>query len=295
MSSGTQPRKRPRSGSATDEAAPPRAVPGWNFAATGTSLFRTLGDGDQSEDEEEEEEPDTEDDDDDYASSLAAFVDPARPAVLQSEEPPDTEEEPDTEDDDPDLPLADLLPRRGTASVIDLTDSPPSASPPVLHNPNSTSVPSTSTSSNAPPPAAPAPALSPSLATLSCPICLGPPTPLALTSCGHAYCAPCLHAALLAGGPLTPPPSSAGMRGRTGGPRGARGRVAFFGPGASRGRGAASGGAGRGGQEEEEPPSELDGHCPVCRTVLKGGWGRSIRGLVMRMLPVTAEELTLDD
>lgn len=27
----------------------------------------------------------------------------------------------------------------------------------------------------------------------------------------------------------------------------------------------------------------LDKHCPVCRTVLRGGWGRSLRGVVLRM------------
>ncbi|GAA5967956.1 hypothetical protein JCM21900_003878 [Sporobolomyces salmonicolor] len=36
-----------------------------------------------------------------------------------------------------------------------------------------------------------------SLAHLSCPVYLYPPTPLALTACGHAFCAPCLHVALV--------------------------------------------------------------------------------------------------
>jgi hypothetical protein len=31
---------------------------------------------------------------------------------------------------------------------------------------------------------------------------------------------------------------------------------------------------------------ELNKHCPVCRTPLYGGWGKSLRGLVIRMAPV---------
>lgn len=63
----------------------------------------------------------------------------------------------------------------------------------------------------------------------------------------------------------------------------------MFGPGSYRGGGAAAGrSAGRGGEEEE---TELDKHCPVCRTVLRGGWGKSLRGLTMRMGVVRKEEL----
>ncbi|GAA5934601.1 SUMO-targeted ubiquitin ligase complex subunit SLX8 [Sporobolomyces koalae] len=135
----------------------------------------------------------------------------------------------------------------------------------------------------------------PSLATLSCPICLGAPTPLALTSCGHAFCAPCLHAALVAGPDLTPPPpgtaNAGGGRGGRGGARagagaggrGGRGRSGRGG-GYSRGQRAYVGGAGP--DEDEAGDPELDKHCPVCRTPLYGGWGKSLRGLVVRMAPV---------
>ncbi|GAA5962087.1 hypothetical protein JCM21900_001943 [Sporobolomyces salmonicolor] len=129
-----------------------------------------------------------------------------------------------------------------------------------------------------------------SLAHLSCPICLGPPTPLALTACGHAFCAPCLHAALVAGPALTPPPPDTSTRGR-------RGRGAAYAAAASsgiftsrgRGRGARGGAAGRAavGQpsSDDDGDPELNKHCPVCRTPLYGGWGKSLRGLVVRMGP----------
>ncbi|GAA5832981.1 hypothetical protein JCM3766R1_000385 [Sporobolomyces carnicolor] len=151
-----------------------------------------------------------------------------------------------------------------------------------------------------------------SLATLSCPICLGPPTPLALTACGHAFCAPCLHAALVAGPALTPPPAPVPVRGRGG----ARARGRARGRGGSRGRGRGTGARGRGNtrasgpglgaqwesddyeDEEGDPASlaslddaaggdpDLNKHCPVCRTPLYGGWGKSLRGLMIRMAPV---------
>jgi hypothetical protein len=31
------------------------------------------------------------------------------------------------------------------------------------------------------------------------------------------------------------------------------------------------------------PTGELDGTCPVCRTNLRGGWGRALRGIKIRM------------
>jgi len=156
--------------------------------------------------------------------------------------------------------------------------------------------------STAPPPSA---ETLPSLATLSCPICLGPPTPLALTQCGHAFCAPCLHAALVAGPALTPPPpgtstpsSTTRGRGRGRGNSRTRGRwgVGVLGGGsgvgaprstASRGvntRNGAGGGVSSDAEDEGDP--ELNKHCPVCRTPLYGGWGKSLRGLVLRMAPV---------
>lgn len=156
--------------------------------------------------------------------------------------------------------------------------------------------------STAPPPSA---ETLPSLATLSCPICLGPPTPLALTQCGHAFCAPCLHAALVAGPALTPPPpgtstpsSTTRGRGRGRGNSRTRGRwgVGVLGGGsgvgaprstASRGvntRNGAGGGVSSDAEDEGDP--ELNKHCPVCRTPLYGGWAKSLRGLVLRMAPV---------
>lgn len=79
-----------------------------------------------------------------------------------------------------------------------------------------------------------------------CPICLGPPTPLVVTECGHAFCGPCLHSA------LTSQPITA--------------------------------------QSLESIPTiggkDLEGTCPVCRHVLRGGWGRSIRGAVIRVAEI---------
>ncbi|GAA5899520.1 hypothetical protein JCM5296_003727 [Sporobolomyces johnsonii] len=150
-----------------------------------------------------------------------------------------------------------------------------------------------------PPPSADQPTTTPpdadtepprSLAHLSCPICLGPPTPLALTSCGHAFCAPCLHAALVAGPALTPPPPDTSTRGRRG--RGAAyAAAASSGIFTSRGRGRGARGGAAGGAAAGQPSSDDDGdpelnkHCPVCRTPLYGGWGKSLRGLVVRMGP----------
>ncbi|BGP01715.1 Proteophosphoglycan 5 [Rhodotorula toruloides ATCC 204091] len=136
----------------------------------------------------------------------------------------------------------------------------------------------------------------PSLSHLTCPICFGPPAPLALTSCGHAFCAPCLHAALVAGPALTPPPAGTagagrGRGGRTG-PMGEAARLFNTSTGArGRGRTARSGYAGRASaaateDEDDEGDPELNKHCPVCRTPLYGGWGKSLRGLVLRMAPV---------
>lgn len=126
-----------------------------------------------------------------------------------------------------------------------------------------------------PPP--PPSAAGPSLATLTCPVCLGPPTPLALTACGHAFCAPCLHASLVAGPALTPPPPDLGP-----GTRGNRGGGGVGGAATSRifvhSRGRGRGGRGRGrgawvetGNAPPAPPGELDKHCPVCRHPLRGG------------------------
>ncbi|KAK4050350.1 hypothetical protein OIO90_005143 [Microbotryomycetes sp. JL221] len=168
-----------------------------------------------------------------------------------------------------------------------------------------------------------------SLSTLQCPICLGSPTPLVLTSCGHCFCGPCLHAALAAGPPLTPPPPDFGLRGNTagrggGGGRGARGGGGggIMGPAAEalfnragqrrnprRAAATATNNVGDGrafhegfvedhhadattaanwNEEDDEPPTELDKHCPVCRARLKGGWGRSLRGLYLRVMPKQA-------
>lgn len=122
-----------------------------------------------------------------------------------------------------------------------------------------------------------------SLANLTCPICLGPPTPLAMTICGHAFCGGCLHESLASGPELTPPPepNNAGLH-----------RYGFgfgFGPGTGGaagggGAGRGSGGARRGGRMGGE--GELDARCPVCRTILRGGWNKSLRGLIVRMAVV---------
>ncbi|GAA5882977.1 hypothetical protein JCM8547_003008, partial [Rhodosporidiobolus lusitaniae] len=129
----------------------------------------------------------------------------------------------------------------------------------------------------------------PTLNHLTCPICFGSPSPLALTSCGHAFCASCLHAALVAGPALTPPPLAGGpprARRRGHGYAAETGRL--FTPGTRGGRGGGRGGRTVGGgpaDDEDEGDPDLDKHCPVCRTALKGGWGKSLRGLVLRMGP----------
>ncbi|SCV73709.1 BQ2448_6139 [Microbotryum intermedium] len=168
-----------------------------------------------------------------------------------------------------------------------------------------------------------------SLSTLACPICFGAPVPIAATSCGHVFCAPCLHAALLAGPALTPPPAALGHGlgqgqgafgrrglfnlGETG--RGARGgrRNGRGGEGGGRARRTVHGGTGSGWgaldvDEDEDMDAggggmgfggpqnagggggaggttELDKHCPVCRKPLRGGWGRALRGVILRMEP----------
>ncbi|GAA5862800.1 hypothetical protein JCM1840_002678 [Sporobolomyces johnsonii] len=131
-----------------------------------------------------------------------------------------------------------------------------------------------------------------SLAHLSCSIFLGPSNPLALTACGHAFCAPCLHAALVAGPALTPPPPDTSTRGRRG--RGASYVTAvssgiFTSTTRGRGRGARGGAAGgaAAGQpsSDDDGDPELDNHCPVCRMPLYGGQGKSLRGLVVGMGP----------
>lgn len=118
-----------------------------------------------------------------------------------------------------------------------------------------------------------------SLANLSCPICLGPPTPLAMTICGHAFCGGCLHESLASGPELTPPPELNGGLGRYN---------VGFGPGTGGGGGAGrgSGGARRGGRMGGGGEGELDARCPVCRTILRGGWNKSLRGLIVRMAVV---------
>lgn len=39
------------------------------------------------------------------------------------------------------------------------------------------------------------------------------------------------------------------------------------------------------GDEDPRGEGEMDKRCPVCRVALYGGWGKSLRGLVMRMVP----------
>ncbi|KAK4051000.1 hypothetical protein OIV83_003129 [Microbotryomycetes sp. JL201] len=182
-----------------------------------------------------------------------------------------------------------------------------------------------------------------SLSSLQCPICFGSPTPLVLTSCGHAFCGPCLHAALVAGPPLTPPPPDrSARRGGRGIARRGRGRGAGGGPAAeaflnragqrrnprrnvnnnsnnnNNNNYGAHGPFEEGYQEDDVdgrigargfglddaedwdndaqdgPPTELDKHCPVCRAPLRGGWGRSLRGLYLRMAPKRAGPPTDD-
>ena len=113
-----------------------------------------------------------------------------------------------------------------------------------------------------------------SLANLCCPICLGPPTPLAMTICGHAFCGGCLHESLASGPELTPPPELRHAYG--------------FGPGtggSGAGGGRGSGGGRRGGRMGGGD-GELDARCPVCRTILRGGWSKSLRGIIIRMAVV---------
>ncbi|KAG0138977.1 hypothetical protein CROQUDRAFT_104427 [Cronartium quercuum f. sp. fusiforme G11] len=78
-----------------------------------------------------------------------------------------------------------------------------------------------------------------SLANLTCSICLGSPSPLVVTQCGHVACGGCLTASLVS-------------------------QVDAF-------------GLPMGGQNS--------GKCPVCRTVLGGGWGTSMRGAILKMGP----------
>ncbi|GAA5886773.1 hypothetical protein JCM6882_005883 [Rhodosporidiobolus microsporus] len=154
-----------------------------------------------------------------------------------------------------------------------------------------------SPSSTSDPPTVPSAPLGPdgeplrTLNHLTCPICFGPPAPLALTSCGHAFCAPCLHASLVAGPALTPPP--AGPGGAQGGGLGRHPAFPYPGAAGARGRARARGGAsGAGGRDaadadDDDGDPDLNKHCPVCRTALRGGWGKSLRGLVLRMGPAT--------
>ena len=81
-----------------------------------------------------------------------------------------------------------------------------------------------------------------------------------------------------------------GLAGRAGGGGGGGGRnaSALFIPsprGRNGGSGGRSGATSAYGTDDEEEPSELDKRCPLCRTVLKGGWGRSLRGVTLRVLP----------
>jgi len=84
------------------------------------------------------------------------------------------------------------------------------------------------------------------LGELVCPVCLGPPTPLVFTECGHAFCGPCLHSALTSQ-PIT--------------------QDTFR---------ALPNVAGKG----------LEGTCPVCRHALAGGWGKALRGAILRMAEI---------
>ncbi|GAA5968051.1 hypothetical protein JCM3765_003567 [Sporobolomyces pararoseus] len=279
-------------------------------------------------DEEEEGEPDTEtsgsDQEEENGAARVAIQPPfasrpstssngARlsaprisPAVLDLTDDGD-------DDDDPEVEITSRpspLPKLETNSSDDVLILPSTSSSHPQPKGKSLSVPTPSPSpSTQPPPSAETistgPSL-PSLATLSCPICLGPPTPLALTACGHAFCAPCLHAALVAGPALTPPPPENAGRGR-GTRGGTRARARARGRGRGRAAAATTRGRGRGswqqrggfissddgvGEEEEDQEDisdgdpELNKHCPVCRTPLYGGWGKSLRGLVIRMAPV---------
>ena len=322
-SSSRQPPKRSRDDEGDSDGGGGAARATRSRMYEGGSLFQV------PDDSESDEEPDTEEDDPEIVHALAVRAPPA-PEAAPRAQADESDAEPDTESDG-DVPLSGLVPRAsGSVVDLSRYESPPRARPPTRVTASRQAGPVATTSREGvsafvlsdsdddddpkpsprdkgkgkarasprpltPPPEATAPSakenLGPSLSTLSCPICLGAPTPLALTSCGHAFCAPCLHAALLAGGPPTPPPS-AGLSG----PQSFfhRGRGSLFGPGSSRGArtGARGGGAvGRGRPQDDEEESELDGHCPVCRTVLRGGWGRSIRGVTMRMVPVKTPDM----
>lgn len=150
-----------------------------------------------------------------------------------------------------------------------------------------------STWTNPPPPRTAAPSSGAALSALTCPICFGSPSPLAITVCGHAFCAGCLHSALLAGPALSPQPAGANGMGVAGYVNRARVNATLFGPG-SGGRGVAGASARRGGNDSEEE-TELDKHCPVCRTRLTGGWGKSLRGLTLRMVAVKGSAAKVKD
>ncbi|GAA6015534.1 hypothetical protein JCM11491_004385 [Sporobolomyces phaffii] len=265
--------------------------------------------------EDEEAEPDTEASDEDENGLVAQPV-PPRPSTSTADgSAPASRVSPDVLDltDDGDIDAEDAAKPARTPSSRKLASSSSdellfvSAPRTKQDKGKGRAVPTPSPSpSTQPPPSAEnaSPAL-PSLATLSCPICLGPPTPLALTSCGHAFCAPCLHAALVAGPALTPPPPGAptgrgrgrgGSRGRARGvgARGGGGRAAGTTATARRGRGRSNWheAADRDWDEDDEDDGDgdegdpdLNKHCPVCRTPLYGGWGKSLRGLVIRMAP----------
>ncbi|KAH9816247.1 hypothetical protein DFH28DRAFT_891498 [Melampsora americana] len=79
-----------------------------------------------------------------------------------------------------------------------------------------------------------------SLANLTCSICLGSPSPLVVTQCGHVACGGCLAASLASQtGPML--------------------------------------------GYEPQPSTQNNGKCPVCRTMLVGGWGTSMRGAILKM------------
>ncbi|GAA5849261.1 hypothetical protein JCM5353_005991 [Sporobolomyces roseus] len=276
--------------------------------------------GDEDEDEDDGEEPDTEPSDEEgeeesiiqpqagpstnATNPLPPLPPRVSPAVLDLTDDGSDDDEPLVFESRP-SPLHSIKPSASDDDLLILSSSSAKPFKPSTKKLDAKgkgrAIPSPSPST-APPPSA---ETLPSLATLSCPICLGPPTPLALTQCGHAFCAPCLHAALVAGPALTPPPpgtSTPPTRGR-GRQRGrgnttTRGRwgVGVLGGGsgvgpprsiASRGVNSRTGGGGGVSSDvEDEGDPELNKHCPVCRTPLYGGWGKSLRGLVLRMAPV---------
>lgn len=110
-----------------------------------------------------------------------------------------------------------------------------------------------------------------SLANLTCPICLGAPSPLAITICGHAFCAPCIHQSLSMAPKIIPEYVH-------------QPNPIFFGRTTGRGGGRMGASGGR-----TMEPSDLDANCPVCRTPLLGGWGKSIRGIVLKIAPLNSE------